>query len=224
MKLQDYDDPRSFGMRLRARRLRPFLAMIDAVHRRKGVVRILDLGGRRNYWAAAPQGFLAERRCEVVLSNLEDLEPLGPDQIFSHVREDGCALRYPDAAFDLVHSNSVVEHVGDWSRMRAFAGEVMRVGQGWFVQTPAYWFPWEPHYGFPFFAQLPRPLQRALLMRRRMGFIPRVASTDEAEAVLDSTRLLDARQMRELFPPGDLRRERIAGFTKSLISLKAPAA
>lgn len=223
MRLQDYDDPRSFGMRLRARRLRPFLDMIQAVHRRNGAVRILDIGGRRNYWGAAPEGFLAAHGCRIRLSNSEDAERGAADAIFSEVREDGCDLSYEDGAFDLVHSNSVVEHVGDWARMTAFAREVRRIGDGYFVQTPAYWFPWEPHYGFPFFAQLPRPVQRGLLMRRRMGFFAQAGSLDEAEAVLDGTRLLDGAQMRALFPDAQMRPERIAGLTKSLIAMRPPA-
>ena len=223
MKLQDYDDPRSLSMLLRARRLRPFLEMIDTVHRRNGAVRILDIGGRRNYWSAAPQDFLAARNCTIVLGNTEAADRQPPDAVFSEVQEDGCDLPYEDGAFDLVHSNSVVEHVGDWRRMVAFAREVRRTGAGYFVQTPAFWFPWEPHYGFPFFAQLPRPLQRGLLMRRRMGFFDRAGSMEEAEAVLDGTRLLDAAQMRTLFPDADLERERIAGLTKSLIAVRRPA-
>lgn len=223
MKLQDYDDPRSLGMRLRARRLKPFLDMVDAVHRLTGACRILDVGGRRNYWAAAPPGFLESRGCTVVLSNVEPPPPdAADDPVFSHVTEDACALQRPDRAFDLVHSNSVIEHVGDWARMEAFAREVARMADGYFVQTPDYWFPLEPHFGFPLFAQLPRPMQRALLMRRDLGFIPRAGTVAQAEAALDGVRLLDSRQMRDLFPDAELTHERVLGFSKSLIAVKRP--
>ena len=223
MKLQDYDDPRSLGMRLRARRLKPFLDMVDAVHRRTGACRVLDVGGRRNYWAVAPDGFLQARNCTVVLSNLELAHEDQPvDATFTHAVEDACALDRPDGAFDLVHSNSVIEHVGGWGRMQAFAREVRRVATGYFVQTPDYWFPLEPHFGFPFFAQMPRPLQRGLVMRRNMGFIPRAATRAEAEAALDGTRLLDGGQMRELFPDGELTHERVLGLSKSLIAIRRP--
>src|SRR5271163_987075 len=46
------------------------------------------------------------------------------------------ALPFPDGAFDVVYSSSVIEHIAPAARL-AFAAELRRVGRGWFVQTPA---------------------------------------------------------------------------------------
>lgn len=225
MSLQDYDNPASLGSRLRRRRLQVFLDMIDTVHRRKGACRVIDLGGRANYWGSVPQSFFRERNCTITLSNLEALSPVPSEaaDIFNAVTEDACALAAPDRAYDLLHSNSVIEHVGDWSRMKRFAHHAARVADGYFVQTPDYWFPYEPHFGTPFFAQLPRPLQVRLLMSRPCGFFPRASSLEQAVQSLESCQLLTKRMVGELFPDAELRRERILGLSKSIIALRQPA-
>ena len=62
--------------------------------------------------------------------------------IFSFVEGDGRNLsNFGDKTFDIAHSNSVLEHVGNWEDMHRFAGEIARVGRKYFVQTPSFWFP-----------------------------------------------------------------------------------
>src|ERR1019366_4814761 len=46
----------------------------------------------------------------------------------SWVAGDGRTLPFRDEAFDVVFSNSVIEHVGDAPAQRRFAREVARVG------------------------------------------------------------------------------------------------
>ncbi len=76
------------------------------------------------------------------------------------VRADATAeLPFPDGAFDLVYSSSVVEHLASAARAR-FAAEVRRVGRGWWVQTPAFGFPLEPHALLPAAHWLPPRLRR----------------------------------------------------------------
>ena len=56
---------------------------------------------------------------------------------------DGCALPWPDKYFDIVYSNAVIEHVGDFANQKKMAQEIMRVGKRWFVTTPNRWYPFE---------------------------------------------------------------------------------
>lgn len=58
-----------------------------------------------------------------------------------------CAPQYPDKSFDVVFSNSVIEHVGDDEKQAQFALEVRRIGKSYWVQTPSKYFPIEAHCG-----------------------------------------------------------------------------
>ena len=75
-----------------------------------------------------------------------------------YVQGDACALPFPDGAFDVVHSNAVIEHVGDRERQEAFVREALRVGRRVFVTTPNRWFPIEVHTKLPFVHWLPEAL------------------------------------------------------------------
>jgi SAM-dependent methyltransferase len=72
-----------------------------------------------------------------------------------YVQGDACALPFDDAAFDIVFSNAVVEHVGDGERQRLFVREALRVGTRVFVTTPNRWFPVEVHTRMPLVHWLP---------------------------------------------------------------------
>ena len=60
-----------------------------------------------------------------------------------------------DNEFDIVFSNSVIEHVGDFWKQKLFSSEIQRVGKRYFVQTPSFWFPYEPHTLIPFYQFFP---------------------------------------------------------------------
>lgn len=76
----------------------------------------------------------------------------------AYVQGDACALPFPDASFDVVHSNAVIEHVGGHDRQEAFVREALRVGRRVFVTTPNRWFPIEVHTKLPLVHWLPASL------------------------------------------------------------------
>jgi hypothetical protein len=180
--------------------------------------RILDVGGTPFNWS------LVETPASITLLNLEPLPALPPlaDNLTALVGS-GTRLEFAAAAFDVVFSNSVIEHVGDWSAQQEFARELRRVGGGLWVQTPARGFFVEPHLMGVFVHWLPRRWQRRLIRGFTLwGWLVR-PDRARIEAFLDSTRLLDAAEMSALFPDCEIRRERFLGLTKSYIAVRRQA-
>ena len=220
--LTDYSDPRSVGFRLRARRASALIGLIRSAATADKKIDILDVGGVRTYWNILPEGFIEAHVRRIVLFNLASTEDSSPGEtIFEHVTGDACELPFGDNEFDLVHSNSVIEHVGHWSRMKLFAQEVRRVAPRYFVQTPSFWFPVEPHYVMPLVHWLPGPAKAATFRWIGTPRGGRARSRDEAMARVEAAPvLLDFPSFRTLFPDAKMLRERVLLFTKSLIAIR----
>lgn len=178
-----------------------------------GRVRILDMGGTPEYWRALP-GLYGDPRFEITVVNLEMTE--GEEQNLVLRRGNACALDYPDNAFDLVHSNSVIEHVGRWPDMCRMAAEVRRLAPSYFIQTPDIWFPIEPHYKLPLIHWLPEPARAWVVARA--GKAPRDVGISMLS--VQQNTLLSAGQMRYLFPDAELWRERWMGLSKSVVAIR----
>ena len=167
---------------------------------------VLDIGGNDINWQYVDQ------IPQLTLLNL-DL-PSKPSSVARcYVVADGCQLPFADDTFDLAFSNSVIEHVPDHE---AFAREVVRVGRSYYVQTPNKWFPIEPHLMAPLVHFLPRTWQRRLSRHFTLwGLIAR-PTTQQLDDFHATTRLLDTREMRRLFPNTVMEKERVLGLTKSI--------
>ncbi len=201
----------------------------DLLRRRKqsvpGRMRIIDLGGTGAYWKRVGYDFLAELDAEVLCVNMSVDEfaavASGTERV-SFTAGNACALSHADNSFDFVHSNSVIEHVGRWAEMRAFAGEVRRLAPDYYVQTPYFWFPVDPHfYRVPFYHWLPQSLQLKLLQRVQVGWVPAQPDLDRRMSLVESSVLLDKRQFASLFPDADISFERVALLPKSLIAARS---
>lgn len=220
--LTDYNDPNSFGSRMRARRTGPLLALIKKVYLNKGEVRILDVGGKAQYWKSVPDGFLKDHRVSITILNLPcDLAHENAEG-FLYVAGDACDMpEYPDNSFDILHSNSTIEHVGNWNRIKAFAAETRRVAPNLFIQTPNFWFPIEPHFIKPFHHWLPKPWRARMWRWFRMGQRGKACNLDHAMQKLDDEPyLLDIPMFRFLYPDCRILRERLLFLTKSLVAYR----
>jgi hypothetical protein len=148
--------------------------------------RVLDVGGSPAIWDLI-------RDCpNVTLLNLK-----ASDGAFPQVVADATRLPFADNSFDIVFSNSVIEHVNGHA---AFADEVRRVGRSYFIQTPNRSFPLEPHVMTPLVNYLPKRWQRrmyrnftvwGLLMRPDQAYV---------DSFVDETNLLSRRDLIRLFP------------------------
>jgi hypothetical protein len=178
--------------------------------------RVLDVGGTPDCWN------LLNTSPRVAFLNVPEAADMAGAGL--RIAGDGRALPFRDGAFDLVFSNSVIEHVGDEESQRRFASEVARVGRGYWVQTPNHWFPVEQHMLTPFLHWLPKAWQRAIAPRWTVWSAFAKPTPDRrrfyVEHYLNEMRLLNAAELRALFPAARLIRERACGLTKSLVAMK----
>lgn len=213
--------PNSGGNTYRARRFEQFRTLIDAALAGKPdgePCRILDVGGTEAYWQAFGAD-LPWDRISVTVTNLTAPGTSSPSIVA--LEADARSMpQFADESFDIVHSNSVIEHVGLWRDMKAMADEVRRLAPAYFVQTPYFWFPIEPHARTPFVQFLPESLRYRLFMARRCGFYKKAETVGQAMDAIQDAHLLDRRQMETLFPDADVVSERAFGFVKSLIAIR----
>jgi hypothetical protein len=219
-RLIDYMNPGWPAFRFRKKRANRLKALISDIYAKHGKVNIIDVGGIWEYWRIIPDNFLDNHNVRITIINPHPLNVPG-NGIFKFIRGDGRDLsRFTDQAFHLAHSNSVIEHVGDWDDMQRFAGEIRRVALHYFVQTPNFWFPVEPHLVFPFFQFLPVNLRIWLIMHFSLGWWKKTADAAFARKRVESIRLLTRREFQQLFPESTVYTERFALMVKSFIAVR----
>lgn len=207
------EKPDSFAERCRARRWEWFGSTFPQL----GDMSVIDLGGTVQSWLRAPV-----RPGRVHLVNLQDsFTDTLPDWMS---RDYGDACELPESilsgSYDVVFSNSVIEHVGGHERRQRFADAVHRLADRHWIQAPYRYFPLEPHFLFPGFQYLPLATRMHILRHW-----PLVTNTpaDRRAAVLTALKVeLPSRtEMKFYFPDSLIRAERVAGLAKSLIAIKA---
>jgi hypothetical protein len=170
---------------------------------------VLDLGGGAFNWTMVP--------VRPRLTILDVYEHGNKAEWATYVVGDGCKTSFKTGFFDVVFSNSVIEHVGGIERQRLFAAECMRCGRGFFVQTPNKWFPLDTHTLMPFVHWLPKKIFNRLIRisPRLILFKPDSGDLDDFK----NMRLLGKRDLQQLFPGAEIIEEKFMGITKSLIAV-----
>jgi hypothetical protein len=218
-RLADVGSSGSFSNTRRSQRFESFALLVDALSKqRPGPVRILDIGGTNTFWEQ--RGWVGRPDIHVVLVNLE-VEPSQHGNIEARGGDATDLSEFPDGAFDIVFSNSVIEHLETFERQAAMAAEVRRLAPQYWIQTPNFWFPIEPHFLTPAWHWLPARLRIALLQRRRWGWRGPCPDRQVAKALVDEIRLMRAPELRSLFPDALLEEERIGPLVKSFVAVRA---
>ncbi|MFE4588601.1 class I SAM-dependent methyltransferase [Streptomyces laurentii] len=205
------DAPDSLGERFRAARWERFRACFPGI----GGMRVVDLGGTAENWLRSP---LRPRHVHLV-----NLEP-HPDLLPEWMSAENADVTDPDVPaklgeFDLVVSNSTIEHVGGPSQRRRFVTAVDQLAPLHWVQTPYRYFPVEPHFLAPGFQFLPLAA-RAKLVRHWPLTHSRPGTPEEGMDAVIGIDLLTRAEMRYLFPRSVILAERVAGLTKSLTAVR----
>lgn len=208
------DDPNSLGSRARSRRWDRFIATFPDLPE----MSLLDLGGTAEYWSQ-----VSVRPRTVHLINLQP----PPEDLPSWMRADvadACAIPESvlDDGYDLVYSNSVIEHVGGHRRRQDFARQVASAAPRYWVQTPYRYFPVEPHWVAPMMQFLPLRARAAMGRYWPLSHRRPVDLQDSVESQLD-IELIDITQMRHYFPDGALVYERVLGLVKSIVAVRSDA-
>ncbi len=176
---------------------------------------VIDLGGRASDWLSSPV-----QPGAVTVLNLVEQEAV-PDRRIATVRGDACDVppEIREGRFDLVFSNSLIEHVGGHARRVQVAETVGQLSDRHWVQTPYRYFPIEPHWMLPGLQFFPHRAQATLA---RHWPLPPWRPSDQAAALEEvlNIELLTRTQMQYYFPDSELRFERFVGLPKSLIAVK----
>jgi hypothetical protein len=207
----DYGSGRSLGTRFRLQRWDLFATVFPDVHD----MDVIDLGGRIDMWESAPR-----LPRSVVILNLETSGRLTTERIV-FVQGDACdpPPEVRSRRFDLVFSNSLIEHVGGHARRLQLAEKVRQLGDRHWVQTPYRYFPIEPHWLFPGFQFLPVRARAAIARHWKLSGVGMPGRRSSVRNVLD-VELISRTELRYYFPDSELLVERLAGLPKSLIAVK----
>jgi len=211
-ELADNRNPASMASEMRRLRHAAFHSLLRETER---PLKVLDVGGTEDYWSSV--GLLHEDGVEItILNNLPPQRIVPRSAWILGDARDMSGIR--DQEYDIVFSNSVLEHVGTLDDQKRAACEIRRSGKRYFVQTPNRFFPIEPHSLVPFYQFLPGEVRARLLASRRLGWLERAGSLSEARTTIAGIRLLDRRDLQLLFPEAIMVSERFLGLSKSLVA------
>lgn len=204
-------DPDSLGSKFRSKRFLFFEELFWGSFQGKKHINVLDLGGTEEYWR--DKSIINKSHVTITLLNLTAQAVTTPN--ITSIAGDAIDLsQFPDQSFDLVFSNSVIEHVYTFENQQKMAGEIRRVGKKYFVQTPNKFFFIEPHYALPLFQFMPSSLVYQVLTKTKLSRMQRW-DPKQARAYVEEIRLLSLKEMKQLFPGGKVYYEKLLGMNKS---------
>ncbi len=200
----------AFARKMRKKRIALFETLISRLPR---PLNILDVGGEQRFWEIVG---LIKEDSKILLYNISASDISYPNLV-TMVGDARNMREFTDKQFQIVFSNSVIEHVGTYSHQRQMAQEVQRVGERYYVQTPNRFFPMEPHFLFPFFQFLPVSFRVFLVTHFNLGWRGKIRDRQEALQAVNEIRLLTEKELKQLFPGAKIYREKLLGLTKSFI-------
>ena len=202
------ENKNSLGNQFREKRFSFFLKKINKLPK---PVCILDVGGKINFWEN--RGLAGNLNYKITIVNFEK-EKSQYSNIKTLIGDATDLSQFADKSFDIVHSNSVIEHLYNFNNQSKMASEIVRVGKKYIVQTPNKYFFLEPHYLLPFFQFIPDKLKYLILTKTKLS---RLKKWDKnfAKQYINEIRLLSLKEMKILFPKSKIYFEKFIGMNKS---------
>ena len=183
------------------------MSVFEATFKPTDGMKILDLGGQPDIWDSIKP---------VLSITCLNLPGIAKSDHFTHheityIEGDACNMPYFNKnEFDVIFSNSVIEHVGDSEKQRQFAREVQRLSENYWIQTPSIYFPIEAHCGMPFWWLYPTWLRNYFLLRWKKK-LPVWAE------MVETTTVITEKQLKDLFHDCKIKTEWLV-FPKSIIA------
>lgn len=209
--LASSDQPDSLGYKLRNKRFVVIENLLNKHFAKNQQIKVLDVGGTSYFWE--DKKIFQSGRLHITLLNLT-VEKNLPENMTSVTGDATQMPEFGDDSFDLVFSNSVIEHLYIWENQEKMAKECMRVGKYFFIQTPNKHFPVEAHYVLPFVQYIPNGVTYWILTNTKLSRGIRWSTTD-AKQYLDEIRLINFSEMKRLFPSASIFKEKFMGLNKS---------
>ena len=175
-----------FSSIVRKRRMQLFVKLIAPT----SGMSVLDLGGQPAIWDSVKPVL------NITCLNLPGVANNGHNthHNITYIEGDACSMPYFNRGdFDIVFSNSVLEHVGGADKQLEFANEVQRISDIYWIQTPCKYFPIEAHCGMPFWWFYPSCL-RSYFIDRWSKKLP--AWTE----MVASTTVISKEELKHLLP------------------------
>ena len=206
--LQDSKQKGSIGNKFRNKRFKYFEKLISKL---PNPINILDVGGTEDFWVN--RNYHKKEHIKITLLNLKTITT-NHNNIRSIIGDATDLSLFKKNHFDVVFSNSVIEHLYNFKNQQKMSQEVQRVGKYHFIQTPNKNFLIEPHFLLPLFQFLPQSLQYSLLTKTKLS---RGKKWDKkfAKEYIEEIRLLSLKEMKFLFPNSQNKNERFLGMKKS---------
>ena len=198
----------SLGNKFREKRFSFFL---DKINKMEKPVTIFDVGGKINFWEN--RGIAGNKNYKITIVNFEK-EKSQYSNIKTLMGDATNLSQFANKSFDIVHSNSVIEHLYNFENQKKMASEIIRVGQKHIVQTPNKYFFIEPHYLLPFLQFIPDKLKFLVLTKTKLS---RLKKWDKkfASQYIEEIRLLNLQELKILFPKSKIYFEKFMGMNKS---------
>lgn len=206
----NYNNKNSIAYYFRKKRFDLLLKLINSYGRKK----ILDIGGFDNSLVFFDLKF-AENN-DITILNIENIK-IANNNIYFIQGDATDPHLFLSNSFDIIHCNSVIEHLKTYSLQTILAQNIQKWGKYYFVQTPNYYFPVEPHFLTPFFQFLPIHIRSYLLTKLNLGHFTKEKDIERARNIVSSIRLMNYKELKYLFPNAKIIKEKFLFFTKSFI-------